>query len=689
MEVIDPHRFPTSAQEAFDGFGNRSRSFDGSSDYVSIPDINESTTNLTVALWLKTTDVDWVTTHLAHWKTTDNNRAWLISPSTTAETNGKKLMVFISENGAGTNPVKRYYGTTDVSDGTWHHVAFTWDNGTLKLFVDGSEETTTKVLDHAMTTIYNSDGLITVGCTLVNDAPANLGSGGKADVRIYNSTLTATDISDIYNGTNVTTNLVGHWLTDEDNVLDNAGSNDGTNYGSKFSYDNPSPPVEFGSASRIFNGTSDYVDLGNSTDFSFSDGSQDEPFSLCAWIKCDDNGTFRVLSKDNGTGSSFEWLLATDATGLLTIYLIDGAFRGRRYATSPLPENEWLHVASTYDGSGGTNFRLGLKLYVNGVQVDDTDYGTSGVHVAMNPSTNNKVFIGRYATSYPDGKIADARIYDAELSSTDIASLYNGTDVQTNLIGHWLTDNDDVDDKAGSNDGTNYGSTYSYDNPPMDLIPSRQASRSFNSSSNYVDLGNDTSLDLTSMLAISFWVKPDTSHNGAILSKWITGGGGDNNSYSVYLGQDQGNDKISFLLQPSLGVGGGTRVRCDGSISLSTSEWSHVACVADGSTAKLYVNGVLDTSVSFTDTIKVTTNKLFIGKLRDQDTVYLFDGKIADVRLYDTDLSSTEVLDIYNGTTDRTNLIGQWLTNSNDVLDHAGTNDGTNFGSTYSSDSPS
>ena len=94
---------------AFNGFGNRSRSFNGVDDYVSIPDINESTTNLSVALWLKTTDQDWTTTHLAHWKNTDNNRAWWIGPSRTAETNGKKLMVYLSADGDGLNPIKRYF----------------------------------------------------------------------------------------------------------------------------------------------------------------------------------------------------------------------------------------------------------------------------------------------------------------------------------------------------------------------------------------------------------------------------------------------------------------------------------------------------------------------------------------------------------------------------------------------------
>ena len=446
-------------------FGSASRSFDGVNDYITIPDIDESTTNLSVALWLKTTDQDWVTTHLANWISADNNRAWFIGPSRTAETNGKKLMVFITENGAGTTPVKRYYGTTDVSDGTWHHVAFTWDNGTLKLFVDGSEETTTKVLDHAMTTIHNSNGPITVGCTWVNDLPANFGSGGRADVRIYNSTLTATDISDLYAGTDVQTNLAGHWLTDNDDVEDKAGTNDGTNFGSTYSYDNPPMDlVPSRQASRDFDGVSDHVNLGNSTEFSFSDGNNDEPFSLSTWLKIDDNSTFRILGKDNGIGSDREWLLATDAGGNLNIYLIDGGvFRGREY-TTPLPENEWLHVSATYDGSGGENFRLGLKLYVNGVQVDNADFGSAG-YGAMDVSTANNVYIGRYATTYADGKYADVRIYDTDLTASQILDIYNGTTDRTNLIGQWLTNSDDVLDHAGTNDGTNYGSTYSTDSP--------------------------------------------------------------------------------------------------------------------------------------------------------------------------------------------------------------------------------
>ena len=677
MDIINPYIHGGEAL-AFDGFGNRSRSLDGSSDYISIPDINESTTNLSVALWLKTTDQDWVTTHLAHWKNTDNNRAWYIGPSRTAETNGKKLMVFITENGAGTTPVKRYYGTTDVSDGTWHHVAFTWDNGTLKLFVDGSEETTTKVLDHAMTTIHNSNGPITVGCTWVNNAPANFGSGGKADVRIYNSTLTDADISDIYNGTNITTNLVGHWLTDADNVLDAVGTNHGTNYGSKYSYDNPSPPVEFGSASRIFDGTSNRVTIPANV---FNGATA---LTVSAWIKLDslsinqtvigridDNDGFRLMVRDTNQID-----LIWGAGNANFVSTLDGATLG---------SGSWIHVAGTFNNSGNAT------RYVDGAQtgtIDDlSSYGSlsilGDVGIGARVQPTNPLY------NLPlDGKIADVRIYDAELTASQISDLYAGTDVTANLVGHYLTNNDDVEDKAGTNDGTNFGSTYSYDNPPMDLVPSRQASRSFDGINDRIDLADQTST-IGTAFSITVWAKLetlDTADGECIVDMADSAVGFQSYIARIFYYGVAGD--LEFAVRDA--AGNRNVVAISG---FSETGWVHLAFVRNGSTVEGYVNGVsVGTDNSSTIGAHTASHYFTIGALRNTGAtqgIYNTSGKICDVRLYDNVLTSTDIANIYNGTTDRTNLVGQWLTNSDDVLDHAGTNDGTNNGSTYSTDSPS
>ena len=53
----------------------------------------------------------------------------------------------------------------------------------------------------------------------------------------------------------------------------------------------------FGNRSRSFNGVDDYVDLGDSDDFSFGDGINDSPFSVSVWVKIDTLQSFRILSK--------------------------------------------------------------------------------------------------------------------------------------------------------------------------------------------------------------------------------------------------------------------------------------------------------------------------------------------------------------------------------------------------------
>ena len=447
----------------------------------------------------------------------------------------------------------------------------------------------------------------------------------------------------------------------------------------------------FGNKSRSFDGVDDYVDLGNSTDFSFSDGNTDEPFSLSTWVKMDDNSIFRMLSKDNGTGSNREWLLATDSGGNLNIYLIDGGqFRGREY-TTPLPENEWLHISATYDGSGGANFRLGLKLYVNGVQVDNADFGFGG-YVAMDVTTNN-VYIGRYATSYADGKFADVRIYDDELTSSEVLELYNGTNITTNLIGHWLKDTDDVlDHSTNSNNGENFGSRFSPDNPSPAITFGR-ASRYFDGQNDYVDFGDTDDFSFgdgsnDSPFSISAWIKPNSTSEFRIFSKYNN----TTNLREYTFTTDTSGRLVLLLKDPSTNAN--LLRRCSSNnMSNYIGQWVHVVATYDGSSnesgMKCYINAVREDDLSSSSGSYIAMeNTTESAKTGTNGLSTYADGNIADLRLYDAELSTTDITSLYNGTNITTNLIGHWLTDNDDVEDKAGTNDGTNFGSTYSYDAP-
>ena len=673
MNQINPYRHGGEAL-AFDGFGNRSRDFNGVDDVV---DLGQTTDNaiFTASAWLKLKAHDNSAGEgiFGKWQTAAGG-SWLIYADAGATPNIK----FIVRNGANDAFTIVDSGISASSIvGDWTHIAGVADGTNLTIYINGVSEGSIAYDG----TINNPTTAIVIGAYNHTVNPTlHLTEGNIADCRLYNIALTATEISDLYSGTDVQTNLVGHWLTDADNVLDAAGTNHGTNIGSKYSYDNPSPPVEFGRASRSFNGTSDRVTIPASLGAIFTTGD----FAISQWFKVEQGvNDFAYSIAEGGDSPSQNKGFGTGImNGQVYGFIHDGVRLNFLRTGGVYNDGQWHHRVDNFDRDGN------WSCYVDGVLDASQDISARSSTITNGHDTN----IGMYISSpvngggYYEGKLSDVRAYESLLSVGDISDLYAGTDVQTNLVGHWLTDNDDVEDKAGTNDGTNFGSTYSYDNPPMDLVPSRQASRSFDGTSAYIDLGNDASLDFTSTLTMSFWIKPESSHNGAILSKWTSGlSTVFTNAYTCYFGQDAANDRLEFIVQQS----NGTRVSLNDSTVLPLSQWSHVVCKADGSNLSVFIDGQSSSSVSYDGTIDVDPVKLLIGKLRQTDSVYTFDGKIADVRLYDTDLTASQILAIYNGTTDRTNLVGQWLTNSDDVLDHAGTNDGTNNNSTYSTDSPS
>jgi hypothetical protein len=595
----------------------------------------------------------------------------------------------------GTSSARKIHYTNDsIADGAWHHCAFSFSANDLRLYIDGVRITSLVLLGNdTVNNIHNSTSDILIGASLSTTPTWHI-DGSVADCRIYDTDLSASDISDLYNGTNVTTNLVGHWIKDTPSLLDHAGNNDATNYGSKFSYDNPSPDVEFGSMSRSFNGTSDYVNLGDSDDFSFGDGSNDSPFSLSLWVKCDlPIGNIQTMLAKATNSSNVEYLFNLTGSGEVSLVLHQASAGYGSYlearSNSAYTQNEWIHVVATYDGSLSSN---GINVYFNGV--NDTGLRQSGGTYDGQSNTTAELLIGNRKTSSGQemsGNIADVRIYDNVLSSTDVSDLYAGTNVTTNLIGHWLTNNDDVKDYAGVNDGTNFGSTYSYDNPNA-LVEYGSMSRSFNST-DFV-LIPDPDESNTSLTAMC-WLKTSATGWGSVVMGHQDINA-NNRSWVITMSNsaDGSGTKLRVVLD-QLGTGDSSSQKdywaTTGTVSDGT--WHHCAFSWDSGTLKLFVDGVEESvtkkiDASFTS-INNSAGKMSLACVLDGSTgLAITSVQLADVRIYDNVLSSTEVYELYKGVDHRTNLIGQWLTNSDDVEDKAGINDGTNFGSTYSTDSP-
>ena len=121
-----------------------------------------------------------------------------------------------------------------------------------------------------------------------------------------------------------------------------------------------------------------------------------------------------------------------------------------------------------------------------------------------------------------------------------------------------------------------------------------------------------------------------------------------------------------------------------------SNSWQHVAVCYGSGSLDFYLNGVTQfpggAGGSFTRSIPESSNLYRIG---NGSSSQYFPGKLADVREYNKVLSSGEVSDIYSGVDISSGLVGWWLTDTDDVLDHSGSgNNGTNYGSTYSTDGP-
>lgn len=124
--------------------------------------------------------------------------------------------------------------------------------------------------------------------------------------------------------------------------------------------------------SLAFNGTTDYITLGDHADFSFGDGTTEEPFSVCALVKTPTPGAFRkVISKFDGTtgAEQREYIidfLTTNAFRVL-FYQNSNGVSVNRITTTAVPSG-WHFMVVTYDGgaSGSSTNMNGCTIYMDG-----------------------------------------------------------------------------------------------------------------------------------------------------------------------------------------------------------------------------------------------------------------------------------------------------------------------------------
>ena len=151
----------------------------------------------------------------------------------------------------------------------------------------------------------------------------------------------------------------------------------------------------------------------------------------------------------------------------------------------------------------------------------------------------------------------------------------------------------------------------------------------FDGTDDFVSLPNESSFDFTTAMTVEAWIKVGVFDKGwqAIVTK------GD---AAWRLHRYNTSDNISF------GTGGLSNTDLQGTTNVNDGQWHHVACVFDGSTKILYVDGKLDASIAVTGTIATSNAAVYFGE-NSEATSRHFNGSIDEVRIWDDARTQAEI----------------------------------------------
>jgi YD repeat-containing protein len=218
------------------------------------------------------------------------------------------------------------------------------------------------------------------------------------------------------------------------------------------------------------------------------------------------------------------------------------------------------------------------------------------------------------------------------------------------------------------------------------LVPETSTSQgtrhslSLNGTSSYMSVPNSGAIDISGPITVEAWIKL-SSVNGnyqdiVCREAWAQAGTGGGYEFAI-----TNTGKLRLDLYQSHNQ----YTTAIGATTVSTNTWHHVAGVFDGSQMRVYLDGVLDGSLSTTNGPAPGTSVLNIGK--STYTTYYFGGLIDEVRISAAALYSSNFT---AGLGPASNTRAHWKFDGQTANDSSGNgNHGTlQNGATYSTDVP-
>lgn len=599
--------------------------FGGTNSSVSTPynSVFDLTNNITLSAWYKKDVGSGTNKWLVHKATVNTSYAMFIE-------GGLKMRI--------EHPAMQDCITTEPSEGVWHHVVSTYDGVNMKVYVDGVLKQTCA----ATGSINLTGGGIEIGSFASTGYPFK---GVIDEVRIYNRALSASEITTLYKAGSAVliksavsgkSGLVAYWPMNEGTGTQMGDSSGNKNNGSlinSFTW----VTGKLGKA-LSFNGTNNYVSAPS------VDSSGTNVISVSWWMyKSSFNNSISIVAETspNFNVSTTGWVIGPDDnTGYFAVGLRGNVGYSIPYYNRP-SAGVWHHYTAIFDKSRATNE---VSFYIDGVLQTPATYA-----VHNNNNTNNfgndVFYMGmRGGVQYPfAGKLDDFRIYNRALSQSEILDLYKSggqsvlnasrNNVLTSgLVGLWSFDGKDMNwlsnkaiDRSGQgSDG--------------DLV-----GMSTTSSPTIGKIGQGLSFnDTNSVVAVSSFPNVTSAYTLVTWVKFLNGSNG--NAYMVSLSNNVRLSRYNAgTFDCATRDGASVWQSLSSSITPTPNQWYQVACTYDGTTRKIYVDGVEKNSGLFTNA--VTNNSMQLGWA---DASAAIGGVLDDVRIYNRSLSASELKQLYN-----------------------------------------
>jgi hypothetical protein len=350
--------------------------FDGSGDYLTTPQnaaFNLSTAAFTVEAFIYMTANNGSNMRIIGLGDGINGSPAYYSGWAFAVVSSLTALQFIKYDGT------EYSTTTSYtfSLNTWYHVvAVRNSSSSFSMYVNG-----TRISNSTVTTSFNNvnSNALNLGYTYDGASPAGVkyfngyisNARVVAGTAVYDPTLTTLTVP-----TAPLTAITGTSLlvsTANPAILDNAMLNNLETVGNAAV---STSVKKYGAASMYFDGSGDYLNSPNRTNFNVGSGD----FTIEAWVYTGSTSQQVIMGANRNSDGVGAWMFNLNYTGKVRFFCSysGGTFLDYNVGSGTISDSAWHHVAVTRSGSS-------LRIFIDGTQTGTTNttLGTASIDNAI------------------------------------------------------------------------------------------------------------------------------------------------------------------------------------------------------------------------------------------------------------------------------------------------------------------